>query len=1255
MAANKTHCIHCLKVVLNNQNCIQCDECNKWIHQKCSNISAKKFKIYTDDHSQYFYCDYCQFYKCTKCRKHVYDNEKGVCCDICDNWLHQKCTNLTVKEYNSLTPETPWYCKGCLEEIFPFAKLDRLNIIKLMDTPPNINKRERQLQHIVLNKNYSKNCSICVRKLTNPKKGIPCDTCKTLIHRKCSGIPKLNTTLLDENILKNWECQNCNKQKFPFALIDNNELLSSSFNSNLNCICNNKENLINNKANMRFKYEIGDFSETENDPSFLPDTNDTLQLNLSFDYFQSHEFHKFINKINREKSFGLLHTNICSLQHNFDNLQNLIYQLDYNFNVIALSETWNPRDKDHTFKIYDLEGYQRYVGIPGTTIKSGCGFYVKNNIKFITRKDLNISVFDDKNEYQCIWIEIINTKEKNTLIGVYYRHPRKQSDDKFNDDLKNTLQKIQRENKTKIICGDFNYDLLKHDKCNKINTFINNMIEECIQPTILEPTRYVGNNKPSLIDNIFTNCIEKKITSGNITEKITDHLPNFLIIENIISTKKRKSIRIRDMKMFNEENFVSDLQNIPFIDILNSTNDIDTSFDTFHNYFMDILNKHAPYKNLSKKEIKLKQKPWLTKGILKSISTKNKYYYKYLKTKESFWYRRYKLHRDSLNSIIKQSKNKFYLNHFLNCGTKSKKIWSAINEILYKKTKNINDDIFLTDNSATIVDQKIVANKFNDYFINVAQNLASKLGEANTKYQDYLKNPNKSSFFLYETDPGEILGLIRQLELNKSSDIYGISPKIIKLASTIIANPLSIIFNKSFKQGKFPNKLKSTMVYPIHKSESKMTTSNYRPISILPLISKLLEKLMHKRLTTFIKKFSLLNKHQFGFQNNCSTEHAIIDLQSEVIAAIERKEKPCCIFLDFAKAFDTVNHDILLKKLEYYGVRGICLEWFKSYLTNRRQCVQIGSEQSDFLTIKCGVPQGSVLGPLLFLLYINDITASSKTLNFHLFADDTSIFYSHKNPKILQATMNTELTKVTNWLIANKLSLNVTKSNLILFQTSNRQSNEKITIKIGNEVLGEKHFAKYLGVLIDSNLTWTSQIKYVHQKLTKGLGLLAKLRHYVPKSLLLNLFNAFIQPHINYGLLAWGSACKTQLKPIADSLKKAVRIISFKNKREPSLPLLKSLKILSLNSNIHYQQSRFIWKCVNKLQPESIQELFDNTQFNHTGHKRLFRPFCRTVLAQSFVTHSGIRNWNETPNEIISKSSLKQFSSAYKDYILDNY
>ena len=455
-----------------------------------------------------------------------------------------------------------------------------------------------------------------------------------------------------------------------------------------------------------------------------------------------------------------------------------------------------------------------------------------------------------------------------------------------------------------------------------------------------------------------------------------------------------------------------------------------------------------------------------------------------------------------------------------------------------------------------ISDPYQVANKFNDFFLNVADKLGAKIVKKNTKFQDYLKNPNKSCFSLKETTPDETVKIINNLDSKKSSDIDNISPDLVKLCNQTIAQLLSIIFNRCVQEGHFPQAMKKAKIMPLHKGDSVLSVANYRPISLLPIFSKIFERLIYNQFIIYINKNKILSDLQFGFQKNNSTEHAISSILSHINNASSNKQSSYCIFLDFAKAFDTVNHNILLEKLKFYGVKDKSLSLFESYLSNRTQVVEVNGKFSDTGIIKHGVPQGSILGPLLFLLYINDISQSSNILKFFLFADDTTVFYSaDPNDKNTEHILNTELEKVSCWLAANKLSLNVKKSNFLHFHQGN-STKITINIKINDTPVEEKQSTKYLGTFIDNKLTWEPQIQHTKSKIAKGIGMISKIRYYVNNDTCLkNLYYSFAQCHINYNLINWSCTKPSLLEPIEKKVKKAIRIISFaKTKYDHTAP-----------------------------------------------------------------------------------------------------
>ena len=465
------------------------------------------------------------------------------------------------------------------------------------------------------------------------------------------------------------------------------------------------------------------------------------------------------------------------------------------------------------------------------------------------------------------------------------------------------------------------------------------------------------------------------------------------------------------------------------IETENNTN-VNYAYKIFDEYLKNTIEKHAPTKYLSKKEAELKMNPWLTKGILKSIKIKTKYYKKFMASKDKEHYNIYKLYRDKLNHLIRASKNIYYKNYFTKNKKNSKKVWDGINSILARKKKNTCNKINIIDNNKFITDQYEAANKFNIFFTNIGPSLSENIVDLGHNFTQYLPQPNANSFFLAPTSPDEVASELRFLPESKASDV---PIKIIKSSTDQLSTYLSNIYNLSFASGNYIDELKFATVSPAHKGDSKFSLNNYRPIYVLPVFSKILERLVHKRLLNFLIKNKLLFDHQFGFQPNKTTEMAILDIYSKIVSALEDKKIACCILLDFAKAFDTVNHNILLRELEHFGIRGIPLDWFKSYLKEGKQIVKINNVKSATLTIKCEVLQGSVLGPLLFLIYINDIHRVSELLNFHLFADDTSLLFSHREEQVIEGIVNQELKQVNNWLSANKQSLNVSKSSLLVF------------------------------------------------------------------------------------------------------------------------------------------------------------------------------------------------------------------------------
>ena len=480
------------------------------------------------------------------------------------------------------------------------------------------------------------------------------------------------------------------------------------------------------------------------------------------------------------------------------------------------------------------------------------------------------------------------------------------------------------------------------------------------------------------------------------------------------------------------------------------------------------------------------------------------------------------MYRNKLNHLVKFSKNNYFIDYFNKNKRNINNIWSGIRKLISNKSKGCCVPSKLVIEGNDISDSKDIANAFNNFFTNVGNNLAQEIPSVNESPISFMSNFQSNSFYIRQVSSEEVSEEIHKLNPAKSTGPYSIPIKILILIKDLISSPLQRIFNHSFESGIVPEKFKLANVIPIHKKGSELCVENYRPISLLSVFNKLLEKLMFSRLMSFINDNNILFNKQFGFRQQHSTIQAVLSIADKIQSSIDSSNFSCGIFLDLSKAFDTVNHKILLDKLSFYGIRGIALEWFESYLSNRKQFASIGNINSDTKSIPMGVPQGSVMGPLLFLLYLNDLPNCSNILDFHLFADDTNLFFSSKSLLDIETTVSGELELVHKWLCSNQLSLNIEKSNFVIFHAPQKKINLELNLKLHNQSLKQESSTKYLGVLIDENLNWKSHVSQIEGKIKRGIGVISRLRRTVTKSILLNLYYSLIYPYLIYGLIAWG-------------------------------------------------------------------------------------------------------------------------------------
>ena len=975
---------------------------------------------------------------------------------------------------------------------------------------------------------------------------------------------------------------------------------------------------------------------------------------IDFDYYSIHKFHscETIRQSISNTSFSVLHHNIRSLAANFDDLTLLLSDLKHDFNIIGLSETKIMIDKPPLTNI-SMPGYQ-FASQPSKHNAGGVGFYIKDNIEFHFRDDLSSTT----EEYECLWIEV-HSKSRNLLCSVNYRHPHSNLDS-FSDYLSGAIDKISKENKYCILMGDININLLNFESHTATEDLINSLGTYCFQPHILKPTR-ITDHSATLIDNIFFNSIEHHTISGNLLCDLTDHLPNFLIINKFSCVSNKIDIYRRDYSRFNESELITEVQSINWEDVLPSdVNNVNDIFDTFHSTISEVIERHVPLKKLSRREIRLQAKPWITKGLRTSIAIKNKLYKLYLKSKGNYYFLKFKYYRNKLKHLLLISKKSYYNDFFTYNQANIKETWRGIKQLITLKQTNSFVPTTVTIGNSKLTNPQCIANAFNNYFATIGPNLANAIPSVNTSVNSYLNGPLCNSFFLYPVNTTEIENEINNLNSSKSVGPFSIPTKLLKILTTLLSQPLTYLFNCSFATGVVPDNLKLARVIPVYKKGPRDIISNYRPISLLSVFNKILEKLMYTRIIKFLELNKVFFNGQFGFRSNHSTTHATLLITDKIQKAIENRLYSCGIFLDLSKAFDTVNHTILIKKLEYYGIRGIAKDWFCSYLTNRKQFVSIGNAKSEEKPITCGVPQGSVLGPLLFLIYINDFHNSATDIDFHLFADDSNLFSSHKSLQTLEANLNIALCGVNEWLCANKLSLNIEKSNFVIFHPPQKKVNHSVNLRINNMVIEEKKSIKYLGIIMDANLNWKNHIHELSKKISRGIGLLSKLRHFVSSHILTQVYYSIIFPYLTYGVLIWGNTYKTNLNPLIVLQKKAIRIITFSDFHAHTSPIFKELNLLKFPDIVHFYTAVFMYQYTYGKLPDSFCNFFTAISSQHHYNTRLASkstftlPSTRTNYGLFNIRFCGPKIWNAV-DETFKTLTIFSFKRKLKAGLINTY
>ena len=617
----------------------------------------------------------------------------------------------------------------------------------------------------------------------------------------------------------------------------------------------------------------------------------------------------------------------------------------------------------------------------------------------------------------------------------------------------------------------------------------------------------------------------------------------------------------------------------------------------------------------------------------------------------------YKSERNKVNIEIRKAKSKYFCEKIEHCTLSKnvKKSWSLINAISGRKRKSPSIKELLI-NDTIVSDDKVIAESFNDFFTNIGINLAA---ESDQLYNNLGDDPNfhqhqcpGTRFYFSDISVSNVALRLQNLKASKATGVDNIPAKVLKAVSHIIAPSLTVIFKQSLSTGIYINDWKLARVSPIYKSEDRKKCENYRPISILPIISKVFEREVFTQIYEYLNENSLLSKSQSGFRPKHGTVGALIQMCDQWLSDMDKGKINGVVFLDIRKAFDSINHKILLRKLKnQFGIHDIELKWFESYLTNREQICLVNGHTSLPKKIRCGVPQGSILGPLLFLLYVNDMPDHLKKTTPYLYADDTQISSSSYDFETLAQNLNDDLNNIQRWLLKNKLQHHPTKTKVMFIASSYNLINKigNTPILMNNTPIPRTSKYTCLGMDIDEKLTWDAHIDSICSKVSAGIGAMKRIKPFVPPATLQTIYKALIQPYFDYCSPLWDTCGKTLQHKLQKFQSRAARVITGASYDIRSTDVLDALGWQTLDVKRLENKLIMMYKILNNHTAPNLNECFckrNTIQSNYnlrSSDTDLCLPKPTSEFLKKTFRYSGAMQWNHLSEDLKNSETLSSF------------
>ena len=919
------------------------------------------------------------------------------------------------------------------------------------------------------------------------------------------------------------------------------------------------------------------------------------------------------NDNTRDDTVRIFHQNIQCLNTSILELEALLKTLKNSQEIICLTEHWM---RPEELLISKIEGYNMISSSTRIhSIRGGTCIFVKEDLGDFQE----LKSFEDYNIEGHLEICSVISEKRKLLVFCVYRSCLG-SYEVFYQLFEIIIRKAFEGFKSYSIVwsGDFNINFWTHNddltktEIKNRNKMLDLFATYNFQQTIFDITR-PNKIKKSCIDNLFVNS---NLFSNNCVIKtgISDHYAQTISLTVNGAPKSTEPLIVGRVFSGGKLSQCQELMRDCAWAGVYGGGDVDAAYSALIGTITSLLNLIFPKKN--RKYRTHRNSHWVTAGIRKSIINKRQLFELCLSGAVSKTY--YKNYNKILKTTIKKAK-KLSNKHFIeNSENKTKATWNLINKIT--KNKNKNQSVFENFKEE---ESPNFLNKINNFFLDSCPNICQ-----NTENLNILKY-NKKSFKFRQTTPEEVEKIIKNLKNKKSVGMDEIPVALLKSTAHIVSKPLSFIMNLCFKTGKFPSALKYSIVKPLFKNKGgKNDLKNYRPISLLSNISKIFEKIMHEQITDFLENHQILSENQNGFRKGKSTIRAIYQTLKVIIQTLNKRRIATALCIDLTKAFDSVDHGILKKKLEACGVRGTALSLIESLIEGRWQCTEVlggdgKSVRSAFGAIDRGVPQGGVLSPLLYILYTNDITDIIENKNIVLFADDKTIVYDKPTTQTTKNDIENDLGTLNDWFKSNNLLLNISKTQLMQFKP--KTTNDSLCIEYRGEELKTQDEILFLGVVLDKNLNWEAHVEKVAAKLSQFCYALRVMRDAVGFSASLTSCHAYVQSRIRYGIIFWGGA--TGAERILKLQKRCLRVILKLNKKQSCREHFIKLKIDTIYNIYILESVKFIIRNTDLFEDQKIEHRYCTRQKDN-----LKTDIPHFTYLQKNVTFNIKKIWNSLPN-----------------------